>query len=111
MKREAVLEKQQEAPDYTAENADRPERHGPQRERFEILALLRRKPAHDGFDVHLSEHEGNHTDRTPQASDNPDQPQMPRPIGSFRPLRFGHGFLLSRFQLAAIVVMVRYSDT
>src|SRR3990170_1120437 len=99
MKREAVLEKQQEAPDHATEHADRPERNGPQRERFEVLALLRRKPAHDSFDVHLSEYEGQHTDRTPQASDNPDQPQMPRPTRSRRPLRFKHGFLLSRFEL------------
>jgi hypothetical protein len=105
MKREAVLEKQQEAPDHATEHADRPERNGPQRERLEVLALLRRKPAHDSFDVHLSEEEGQHTDRTPQASDNPDQPQMPRPTRSRRPLRFRHGFLLSRFSWRAIVVI------
>src|SRR5687767_5191915 len=112
MKREAVLEKQQKASDYATEHADRPERNGPQRERFEVLALLRRKPAHDSFDVQLSEYEGQHTDRTPQASENPDHPQMPRPAWSRRPLRFGHGFLLSRFCWPATGrdLIVRHSD-
>src|SRR5687768_4678853 len=105
MKREAVLEKQQEAPDHATEHADRPERNRPQRKRFEVLALLRRKPAHHSFDVHLSEHEGNDTDRAPQASDNPDQPQMPRPTRSLRPLCSGHGSSSVVFSWRAIVVI------
>ena len=35
MKREAVPEQQQQAPDDASEHADRPERNGPQRKRFE----------------------------------------------------------------------------